>query len=173
MGWILVWSNRLENRFKPHRLVFFPICIHICTAKGHINMYMYKNIFDLNILLCKKKNSQEYVAGCISNFDPRYGILSPCWSVLDFWKINLKKSSSTNWIFSLFQTWFLLPVYSCVACKNQFRKWFLLAKNPVCPTWFFHLDFSKFKYRSTGGLCPSKLVNYKQPPNPTHTKRAN
>ena len=25
--------------------------------------------------------------------------LSTCWSVLDFWKINLKKSSLTNWIF--------------------------------------------------------------------------
>ena len=36
MGWILVWSNRLENRFKPHRLVFSNI--HICTAKGHINI---------------------------------------------------------------------------------------------------------------------------------------
>ena len=38
------------------------------------------------------------------------GTLSPCWSVLDFWKINLGKSSSTNWIFSLFRTGFLLPV---------------------------------------------------------------
>ena len=36
--------------------------------------------------------------------------LSPCWSVLDFWKINLEKLSSTNWIFSLFRTGFLLPV---------------------------------------------------------------
>ena len=27
-------------------------------------------------------------------------------AVLDFWKINLEKSSSTNWIFSLFTTWF-------------------------------------------------------------------
>ena len=35
---------------------------------------------------------------------------TPCWSVLDFWKINLKKSSLTNWIFSLFRTGFLLPV---------------------------------------------------------------
>ena len=35
---------------------------------------------------------------------------TPCWSVLDFWKINLEKSSSTNWIFSLFQTIFLQPV---------------------------------------------------------------
>ena len=25
------------------------------------------------------------------------------------------------------------------------------AKNPVCRTWFLQLDFSKIKYRSTGG----------------------
>ena len=31
-------------------------------------------------------------------------------SVLDFWKIKLGKSSLMNWIFSLFQTGFLLPV---------------------------------------------------------------
>ena len=36
--------------------------------------------------------------------------LSPCWSALDFWKIEFKKSSSTYWIFSLFWTWFLLSV---------------------------------------------------------------
>ena len=34
---------------------------------------------------------------------------TPCWSVLDFWKIDLEKSSSTNWIFSLFRIEFLLP----------------------------------------------------------------
>ena len=47
--------------------------------------------------------------------------LTPCWSVLDFWKINLEKSGSTNWIFSLF----------------------LQAKNSVCRTWFLQLDFFK------------------------------
>ena len=30
-----------------------------------------------------------------------YSRQSPCWSVLEFWKIKLEKSSSTNWIFSL------------------------------------------------------------------------
>ena len=63
------------------------------------------------------------------------------WSVLDFWKINLEKSCSTNWIFSLFRTGFLLP-NAYVACKNQFQNWFLLAKNPVHRTWFLQLDFS-------------------------------
>ena len=36
--------------------------------------------------------------------------LSPYPSVLDFWKIQLEESNLTNWIFSLFQTGFLLPV---------------------------------------------------------------
>ena len=41
---------------------------------------------------------------------------------------------------------------ACVACKNQFRNWFLLAKNPFRRIWFLQLDFSKIKYRSTGGV---------------------
>ena len=36
--------------------------------------------------------------------------VSPWWSVLDFWKKKLEKSSSTNWIFNPFQICFLLPV---------------------------------------------------------------
>ena len=44
MGWILVWSNRLENRFKPHRLVFFQYT-HLYCKRTH--KYMYKNLFDL------------------------------------------------------------------------------------------------------------------------------
>ena len=51
----------------------------------------------------------------------------PCWSVLDFWTINLEKSSSMKWIFSLIQTGFLLP------------------KSPVCQTSFLQLDLSKIK----------------------------
>ena len=75
---------------------------------------------------------------------------SPCWSVLDFWKINFEKFkeldfySISNWI-----------ITAGVACKNQFRKWFLQPKNPV---WVFQLDFLKFKYRSTGGLIDKKWV---------------
>ena len=66
---------------------------------------------------------------------------TPCWSILDFWKIKFEKSISTNWIFT-----------ACVACKN-----------PVHRTWFFKLDFSEIKYRSTGGearpLLPFFLFN--------------
>ena len=31
----------------------------------------------------------------------RNTMLSPCWSILEFWKIKLENSSLTNWIFSL------------------------------------------------------------------------
>ena len=72
-------------------------------------------------------------------------------TLLDFWKINLEKSSSTKWIFSLFETEFLLPVK---LAKINFKMDFFQAKNPVRQTWVFQLDFSKFKYRSTGGVRP-------------------
>ena len=48
--------------------------------------------------------------------------------------------SISNWIFT-----------ACLACKNQFRNWFLQAKNPVRWNWCLQLYFSKIKYRSTGG----------------------
>ena len=51
---------------------------------------------------------------------------------LDFWSIS-------NWIST-----------ACIACKNQFRNWFLQVKNPVCRNLIFQLDFSKTKYRWIG-----------------------
>ena len=35
--------------------------------------------------------------------------------------------------------------------KSKFWNWFLQAKNAVCRTCFLQLDFSKIKYKSTGG----------------------
>ena len=55
--------------------------------------------------------------------------------------INLEKSSSMNLIFSAFRTWFLQ------------------IKNPVFQTWFFKLDFSKIKYRSTQQYFWTKSAN--------------
>ena len=55
-----------------------------------------------------------------------------------------KKSSWTNWIFSLFWTWFLLTVYPA---KIQFQNWFLQAKNPVFRNWFFPTWFFKIQVR--------------------------
>ena len=58
--------------------------------------------------------------------------------VLDFWKINLEKSSSTNWIFNLFWTGFLLPVL-CSLQKSISKLlklifYNLFFKNKVCTT---------------------------------------
>ena len=47
--------------------------------------------------------------------------LSPCWSVLDFWKIKLEKSSSTNWIFSLQKSISKLIFAGYIGSKNPVR----------------------------------------------------
>ena len=65
--------------------------------------------------------------------------LTPCWSVLDFWKINLEKS--------IWQTGFLVYFKLDFYCLCSLK-----VKNPVRRTWFFQHDFSKIKYRSIGGL---------------------
>ena len=67
--------------------------------------------------------------------------LPPYWCSLDFCKINLEKSCSTNWIFS-----------ACVACKNLIRNWFLQAKNPVrnrLKIQFIELNFSKLIFQKS------------------------
>ena len=62
-------------------------------------------------------------------------ILAPCWSVLEFWKIKLDKSSSTNWIFSLQKSILKMIFAGYTGSKN--------------PVWnrlkiqFIKLDFSK------------------------------
>ena len=63
---------------------------------------------------------------------------SPCWSVLDFWKINLEKSSSKNWIYSLFRTWFLLPVQPA---QTNFEIDFCRLKIQFVKLDFFNLLF--------------------------------
>ena len=95
--------------------------------------------------------------------------LTPNWSVLDFWKFNLKKSSSTflkiqfeeikfnevdflfisNWTFT-----------ACVAYKNHFRNWFLQKK-----IQFVDLDFSNLIFQNSitdqqGGLIfPREMIS--------------
>ena len=88
-----------------------------------------------------------------------YRTLTLCWSVLDTW-IKLEKSSSMNWIFSLFRTGFLLPVHVKWACKNQFQNWFLQVKNPVYWTGFFKPDFSRIKYRWIKRVTGWKIASW-------------
>ena len=61
--------------------------------------------------------------------------LSPCWSVLKFWKINLEKSSSTNWNFSLQKSISKLIFAGYTGSKNQVQNRLKIH--------FIELDFSK------------------------------
>ena len=77
---------------------------------------------------------------------------TPCWSVLEFGKIKLEKSSSTNWIFSLQKSISKLIFAGYTGSKNQV--WNRLKIQ------FVELDFSKliFQKSSTGqkgvrGFC--------------------
>ena len=80
---------------------------------------------------------------------------SPCWAVLDFWKINLEKSSLTNWIFSLFKTGFLLPVrpakinLEIIFCRLKIQ--------------FVELDFSNLIFQNSStdqqGECSRYVSN--------------
>ena len=64
----------------------------------------------------------------------------------------LEKSSSANWIFSLFQTGFLLPVQPA---KINFEIDFCRLN-----IQFDELDFLKIKYRSTGVISSGDLSLY-------------
>ena len=66
----------------------------------------------------------------------------------------MEKSSLMNWIFSLFRTGFLLPM---LLAKINFKIDFCRLK-----IQFVELDFSKFKYRSTGGLYDCTSVRQKE-----------
>ena len=61
-------------------------------------------------------------------------LLSPCWSVLDFWKINLELSSS------MFKSISNLIFIACFDCKN-----------PVLQNWFLQLVFFKNKVQINRG----------------------
>ena len=73
----------------------------ICIASFKIRKLYTSSLLDGNenmkkvLLLCCK------LPTCVT-------MQSPCWSLLDFWKIKLEKSTSINCNFSLFQTGFLL-----------------------------------------------------------------
>ena len=78
--------------------------------------------------------------------------LSLCWSILDFWKINLEKSSLKNWIFSLFRTGFLLPVQHA---KISFEIDFCRLRIKFVELDFYNLIFQKSSEDQKGvwSLC--------------------
>ena len=90
------------------------------THTQHLNLlkkyYVHTSIFTWDFqklhILWKRSTFSIFCHVTILLGMNRYRRQTPCWSVLDFWKINLEKSSLVNWIFSLFQTGFLLPVHT-------------------------------------------------------------
>ena len=66
-------------------------------------------------------------------------------------KFNYKRTSKTFIHISLCKTLeSLLKLHIFLEPKT--RQVWNRPKNPVCWTWFFQIDFSEIKYRSTGGL---------------------
>ena len=88
----------------------------------------------------------------ISNNINLKGKQTPCWSVLDFWKIKFEKSSSTNWIFSLIWTGFLLPV---------FWNWYLQVKNPELSHWFYSWPVCQYWFWVNTASCLFANLYYK------------
>ena len=83
---------------------------------------------------------------------------TPCWSVLDFWKFKLKKSSSTNWIFSLFRTGFLLST------KTNLEIDFCRLKMQFVELDFSNLIFQKSSTDQQGErLSLINLISYWEP----------
>ena len=68
-------------------------------------------------------------------------LLTPCWSVLEFWKIKLEKSSSTNWIFSLQKSISKLIFAGYTGSKNPVRNRLKIQ--------FVELDFSKLIFQKS------------------------
>ena len=89
----------------------FTLFIHFTTEYNSVMeklncfSFMYEKVqFGMILAL-------PYTArGSVSKRFGRLSCHTPYPSVLDFQKIKLEKSSLINWIFSLFQTGFLLPV---------------------------------------------------------------
>ena len=82
---------------------------------------------------------------------------SPCWSVLDFWKINLEKSSLTKRILILFETEFVLPV---LPAKINFKIDFCRLK-----IQFVELEFSNLIFQNSS--TDQQWVNFLRKPEMT------
>ena len=100
------WFWKLKISFEY--LNFWPKILfwHSTTERTLVNLSLW-----FNVLSSSPTQLILYLTQC-STFSELVNASrqTPCWSVLHFWKIKLGKSSSTNWIFSLFGIDFLLPV---------------------------------------------------------------
>ena len=78
--------------------------------------------------------------------------LTPCWSVLEFWKIKLEKSSSTNWIFNLQKSISKLIFAGYTGSKNPVQNRLKIQ--------FVDLDFSKLIFQKSS-RDQSCLISFK------------
>ena len=83
-------------------------------------------------------------------------VLFPCWSVLDFWKFKLEKSSLTNWIFSLQKSISKLIFSGYTGSKNPVwnRLKIQFTKPPVDLFLIFEKSNWIFSLLRTGFLLP-------------------
>ena len=98
----------VKSRFPCLRQINFLFVANVVFQFYHFFFLTYQSNH-----FCKTYKKQNVTKNPpnIGNLLGLHAIISilPYPFVLDFWKINLEKSSSTNWIFRLFQTEFLLP----------------------------------------------------------------
>ena len=66
---------------------------------------------------------------------------TPCWTVLDFWKIKLQKSISTKWIFSVQKLILKLIFAGYTGSKSQVQNRLKIQ--------FVELDYSKFIFQKS------------------------
>ena len=98
---IQVWILCFKFPLNPHRFSLAQETdIKISRAKSWENFETYKK-------MCYTFDAWQFI-----KIDALGNLIKFC-KLISFslgWKINLKKSSLTNWIFNLFPTGFLLPV---------------------------------------------------------------
>ena len=91
----------------------------------------------------------------ISSYSCSGTFCTPCWYVLDFWKIKLEKSSSLNWSFSLQKSISRLIFAGYTGSKNQVRNRLQIQ--------FVELDFSKLIFQKSStdqlGVSYTRVAN--------------
>ena len=117
-----------------NQIIFFDVC----TALAEIS----------TDCLTQVKALMHFFLIVIKRCHRAYTKLSPCWSVLEFWKIKLEKSSPTNWIFSLQKSISKLIFEGYTGSKNQVQN---RLKIQFVELDFSQLIFQKNKYRSARG----------------------
>ena len=97
------WKNFLLLAFRKTQKI---LCIQ--SSLRQLNRMILENP-NKKIRYSPRIKNQKSSKLKDQNFSKLY-IQTPCWSELNFWKIEFEKSNWMNLVFYLFGTWFLLPV---------------------------------------------------------------